>query len=567
MTDPNKRQALSGVLQIPGIQHAAHVLAFYGACRLDPENSPPPPIGLEGASEHAGGKALVEATQALLDLSPTERLTAIDELMVSNHGRHDPWLPQTPAKRFSELVESASSVRCSFEASLHTALLLAIRGKEVLFVSQNKDICEFGQSLAVILECNLQVQFADPLARTDDTNFEAEVTFPPFGSKPMNTSQIPRRTLAILDAEEGKKRLTEDVLALADALAQSTGQTILCVPDGLMYRGVGVEPLAREALVASGRLKGVLAVPRGMIFPNTMVDTDVLVLTPSNMDSSKVRMIDLSHPSFSGRTVRGRPEVLPGTNWARYLEESTATDETFVTDVSLEEIKEKDFILSINRYLLPPAAVALESFLERSRTIELQDAVELIRPLSLGKAEDGEFTIFEASPADVSQHGLLTQPNKISTLERAQMRKARNQRLLPGDVILSVKGTIGTAGLVPADAPTSDEGGFWTAGQSFMILRPKRGRVSGVVLYEYLANPTVVEALRTLAGGSAIQSIAIKDLKAFRVPIPSEEEAERAELTFKRRQERHAQIEAIMAEIEAERTSSWPGRELNPEKP
>jgi type I restriction enzyme M protein len=230
-------------------------------------------------------------------------------------------------------------------------------------------------------------------------------------------------------------------------------------------------------------------------------------------------------------------------------------------------IKAKDFILSINRYLLPPAAVALESFLERSRTIELQDAVELIRPLSLGKAEDGEFTIFEASPADVSQHGLLTQPHKISTLERAQMRKARNQRLLPGDVILSVKGTIGTAGLVPADAPTSDEDGFWTAGQSFMILRPKRGGLSGVVLYEYLANPTVVEALRTLAGGSAIQSIAIKDLKAFRVPIPSEEEAERAELTFKRRQERHAQIEEIMAEIEAERTSSWPSRELNLEKP
>jgi type I restriction enzyme M protein len=566
MTKLNPWHFLSTMREVSGLQHAAHILAFSGASRLNLDNSMSPPMGLEAASEHAGGKALNEAARALLDLSPTERLTAIDELMASSHERHDPWLPETPAKRFAEFVDSVSSVRCSFEASLHTALLLAIRGKEVLFVSQNKDICDFAQSLAVLLECKLQVLCADPLARTDATNFEAEVAFPPFGSKPMNTSQIPRRTLAILDAEEGKKRLTEDVLALADALAQSTGQTILCVPDGLMYRGVGVEPLAREALVASGRLKGILAVPGGMIFPNTMVDTDVLVLAPSNMDCSKVRMLDLSHPSFSGRTVRGRPEILPGTNWARHLEESTATNEPFTKDVSLEEIKEKDFILSINRYLLPPAAAALESFLERSLTIELQDAAELIRPLSLGKAEDGEFTIFEASPADVSQHGLLTQPHKTSTLERAQMRKARNQRLLPGDVILSVKGTIGSAGLVPADAPTNDEDGFWTAGQSFMILRPKRGGVSGVVLYEYLANPTVVEALRTLAGGSAIQSIAIKDLKAFRVPIPSEDEAERAELTFKRRQERHAQIEEIKAEIEAERTNSWPSRELNFEK-
>lgn len=567
MTKRNQKQAISAVRQIPGIQHAAHILAFYGASRLDPENSMPSPNGLEAASGHAGERVLDEATQALLNLAPTERLTAIDELMASAQVRHEPWLTETTAKRFAEFVDSASSVRCSFEASLHTALLLAMRGKSVLFVSQNKDICDFAQSLAALLECKLQVQYADPLARTDATIFEAEVAFPPFGSKPMNTSQIPRRTLAILDAEEGKKRLTEDVLALADALAQSTGQTILCVPDGLMHRGVGVEPLAREALVASGRLKGVLAVPGGMIFPNTMVDTGVLVLSPSIMDCSKVRMLDLSHSSFSGRTVRGRPEILPGTNWAHYFEESTSVNETFAKDVSLEEIKEKDFILSINRYLLPPAAAALESFLERSSTIELQDAVELIRPLSLGKAEDGEFTIFEASPADVSQHGLLTQPQKISTLERSQMRKARNQRLLPGDVILSVKGTIGTAGLVPADAPTGDEDGFWTAGQSFMILRPKRGGISGVVLYEYLANPTVVEALRTLAGGSAIQSIAIKDLKAFRVPIPSEEEAERAKLTFQLRQERHAQMEAIMAEIEADRKNSWPSRELILEKP
>jgi len=230
------------------------------------------------------------------------------------------------------------------------------------------------------------------------------------------------------------------------------------------------------------------------------------------------------------------------------------------------EIKEKDFVLSINRYLLPPAAAALESFLERSRTIELQDATELIRPLSLGKAEDGEFTIFEASPADVAQHGLLKKPHKTSTLERAQMRKARNQRLLPGDVILSVKGTVGTAGLVPVDAPTGDEDGFWTAGQSFMILRPKHRGLSGEVLYEYLANPTVVEALRTLAGGSAIQSIAIKDLKAFRVPIPSDEDADHAHRTFQLRQERHAQIEAIMAEIEAERTNSWPSRKMHQEE-
>lgn len=223
MTKPNQRQAISAVRQIPSIQHAARIVAFYGASRLDPEKSIPSPNDLEAASEHAGGRVLDEATQALLDLSPKERLTAIDELMASSHGRHEPWLPKAPAKRFAEFVDNASSVRCSFEASLHTALLLAMQGKAVLFVAQNKDICDFAQSLAVLLECKLQVQLADPLARTDTTIFEAEVGFPPFGSKPMNTNQIPRRTLAILDAEEGKKRLTEDVLALADALAQSTG--------------------------------------------------------------------------------------------------------------------------------------------------------------------------------------------------------------------------------------------------------------------------------------------------------------------------------------------------------
>ncbi|WP_237274071.1 restriction endonuclease subunit S [Sulfitobacter sp. M22] len=125
-------------------------------------------------------------------------------------------------------------------------------------------------------------------------------------------------------------------------------------------------------------------------------------------------------------------------------------------------------------------------------------------------------------------------------------------------MILSVKGTIGTAALVPSDVPMEDDSHFWTAGQSFMILRPKKSKVSGVALLEFLSSDAVKTSLRSLAVGAAIQTIAIKDLKEFQVPVPSDEEKAAIEAAFQKRQDKRAQVRLLLEDIDRERDASWP---------
>lgn len=416
--------------------------------------------------------------------------------------------------------------------------------------------------VSTIIETQLDVVPANPFSRTDTGEFDAEIIMSPFGLKIPSGADIPKSTLSILGESERSRRLSSDPVAIADGLQLPSKRIVISVVEGMMFRGVGVEPIAREALVESGRLESIFSVPGGMVFPHTGVPTNLLVLGPNGLARHGVRFINLSDRRFAGKTVRGRPEVRPESSWLDAIHIELSDDERFAADVAISDIREKDYNLSLERYLLPPAVMAVEAFLAEKRVRPLEDVVEMIRPLSMGREDDGEFTIREAVPGDIGDADLLVEPKKETLIERAQLRKARNQRLMPGDLLLSIKGTIGSVALVPDAAAVDGDSGFWTAGQSFMILRPRKGEVSGIALYEYLSNRAVRETLRSLAGGAGIPTISIKDLREFKVPIPSRNEEAEIETAFWARQSQLSEVQALLAQIEKNRNASWPNDEL-----
>ena len=511
------------------------------------------------------GEKLAEARAELLSALPAKRLAAIDEILSrrARGGGGYVWISQLPAKRIAELSGDAGRVRCAFDAALHPALALSQEGKSVRFVSANYSVCQLAIMLSTIIEAPLDVVEADPFTRKDGGAFDAEIIMSPFGMKIPSGSEIPQSTLAVLGENERSRRLSSDPVALADGLQSPCPRIVVSVHDAMMFRGVGVEPIAREALVESGRLEGILSVPGGMVFPHTGVDTSLLILgSEEGAAPRNVRFVDLSDDRFAGKTTRGRYEVKPGSSWLDAMHEELSGEDRFMADVPISDIREKDYTLSLERYVLPAAVRAVESFLSNWFAFTLGDVVKMIRPLSLGKEDDGEFVIREAVPADIGDGDFLQEPKKETLIERAQLRKARNQRLMPGDLLLSVKGTIGAVALVPEDTDVPGESGFWTAGQSFMILRPKKGEISGIALYEYLSSGPVKETLRSLAHGAVIPTISIKDLKEFRVPIPSPEEDDEIETAFQDRQDRLAEVRAILMGIKQDRNASWPHREL-----
>jgi hypothetical protein len=202
----------------------------------------------------------------------------------------------------------------------------------------------------------------------------------------------------------------------------------------------------------------------------------------------------------------------------------------------------------------------VRSFVRAHDGVELADVVDLIRPMPiLGRGESGEHVVREALPRDISQRGYLRRPEKRIAIEPGILRKVLQQAVKPGDILLSVKGTIGTVGLVPEDLDGDGSDEVWVAGQSFMILRPKRRLgLSPIALYEYLTNDVVQEHLRSLAGGAAIQSLNMKDIKSFPVPVPDQKTAEQIEAEHARRQTMYDQIEELSRKIESDKTKSWP---------
>jgi type I restriction enzyme M protein len=518
-------------------------------------------MSLKNTGTYAG---LSDGRAALLSGSPNERLAVIDD-MLSRQMRADRgtvWISHLPAKRIAEIAGDADRVRCAFDASLHPALLLSRQEKSVRFISSDYSACQLAIMISAIIEAPLDVVTVNPFSRTDSGKFDAEIIMSPFGMKISSGADIPKSTLNILGENERSRRLSSDPLAVADGLQSPCPRVVISVYDAMMFRGVGVEPIAREALVESGRLESILSVPSGMIFPHTGIATNLLVLGEGNT-TQDIRFIDLSNDRFAGKTVRGRREVKPESSWLEAMRADLSGDERFAADVSVSDIRDKDYTLSLERYLLPEAVIAVEAFLAHQASRQLEDVARMIRPLSMGKDEDGEFIIREAVPGDIGDGDFLAEPKKETHIDRAQLGKARNQRLMPGDLLLSVKGTIGSVALVPEEAAVDGESGFWTAGQSFMILRPKKDEVSSIALYEYLSSGLVKEALRSLAYGAGIPTIPIKGLKEFRVPIPSAEDETEIEAAFHNRQNRFAEVSAILDDIAQARSASWPHRELH----
>lgn len=512
---------------------------------------------------------LQAAAQTLLDLPPRDRLAALDVILENSHRvkrGDDLWIASPVAQQIARMMQDVGSVRCAFGWSLHPALQIAVAAEEaenkvnLTFVDASAEVCDMASLMATALEVDMSVFLGQPFERRDGVTAEAEISFPPFGRKLDKAIALPRKTLEWLGATQSG-RLTSEPVAVADILANAPqAQAIIGLSAGPLFRVVGVEVAARDELLNTGRLQAVFDVPSGMIYQETGIATALLVLAPAGEKRDVVRFTDLSDPHFAARSSRGRYEARLEAAWADELSKPTSNVD-YARDVPVSEIEEQDRILTPSRYLSRTAA-KLSAFNDQYEVRELSELVELIRPVALPKEEDGEYQVHETAPGDIGEDGFLSEPSKIIKIGRGGLRKARNQQLEPGDVVISVKGTIGRVGLVPDDVPDRNTDAFWTVGQSMMILRPRRGGILSEALYEYLSSELMHEHLNTLAGGAVIQAFNMKDLKSLPVPVPNVEEQAKIGEEFAQRRDAFQELDRLRREIGAMRARSWPHRDL-----
>lgn len=505
------------------------------------------------------------AARYILTLPPKGRIDAIDSFIRSlptSAGNHA-WINAAAAEQIASFAVDATRVRCAFSWSLHPALLIGLNalasGTDITltFVDHSKEVCELAKLCSAVLGLNLDIVIAEPFTRSDVGPYDVEISLPPFGLNLSRKSiDLPQRTLSII-GRGFYGRLYSEPVAIADAIAHaSSARAILGISAAALFRAVGVEAATRQELLQSKRVCAVLGVPSGMIYAETGIATSVLVINPKRAFCDRVRFIDLSHDHFASKTSRGRFEARTDIRWPEFVD-GPAIDTDFARDVSLHDIHEQGDILTVDRYMRA-GDERVKALLARYETTHLNEVVDLIRPVALPKVAEGVYFARESSPGDIAENGYLGPSSRVVPVDRGGLRKARNQQLLPGDLVLSVKGTVGKVGMVPMAVPDREADEFWAVGQSMMILRPDPRIIASEVLYEYLSSDMMQGYLQALAGGAVIQQLNMQDLKTLPVPVPPKDRQREIQQDFFQRQQLHEQVLQLQDAIRQMRNASWP---------
>lgn len=483
------------------------------------------------------------------------------------------WIRPEASELLIGLIRDAKAVRFSFQGAFRPWLAYAFHVEDspepvqIHFSTGSVDLEHASYDLMSVL--GLTGTSADarlPWDRDVSDHVDFEVMLPPLGMQIRDLDAVSTQVLSPLGMAPNRTgRLNAETLSILHALENHETRTLILVGEGELFRMVGAEAVVRRHLVESGRLTAVLGVPPGLFYSSTMVKLGLLVLDVKSAARERVRFVDTGHEGLSYRGTRGRFEFDfdPGTETADLVSGPKLADETMGRDVSYDEIFEHNSVLTPERYLNVGIRDQINTLFRDADEATLPDVVEMIRPANLQKTLGEDYTIFEASPGDIGERGYLERPGRSFTVDRATYTRALNQSVHPGDVLMSIKGTIGVVGLVTDDVPREGDTAIWTAGQSLMILRPKkRGGMDPITLYEYLTDETVQEFIKSLAGGSVIQNLGMKDLKSFPVPVPSQQIMEDVRARFMARQALLDQVVDIHQRIAAQRAEQWPHAQL-----
>ena len=308
--------------------------------------------------------------------------------------------------------------------------------------------------------------------------------------------------------------------AISHLLMQIKGRIIIMVPQNFLFTGADRE--LRTYLVRSQILEAVVSMPTGLI--DTASASFSIVILNTDKASSKVRFVNANVAEYISVVPRDKNKLINFEKLSRLVIDSKHEDYN-VRDVSIDEILEKNADLVVSSYILDAIAKHAEQMLG----VALYTFAKLISPKTLAEAVDG-IEVAEVGAQDLPNFGYIQSASK--TLNVAiDRRKIKDLFLRPDDIVLVIKGSVGKVGIVPADAPLD----YWLAGRSSVVIRVDDNRgnhqgncVNPKALYMLLRSDLGREILNRLFKGSTVSFIKLSQLQDLIIPLPTQDETEKA---------------------------------------
>ena len=144
-------------------------------------------------------------------------------------------------------------------------------------------------------------------------------------------------------------------VALFIRMLQLGGRCASIVPDGVLFGNSKAHKAVRKELVDNQRLQAVISMPSGIFNPYSPVSTAILIFTKTNAGGTdKVWFYDMKADGYSLDQRRTEvaendiPDVISRFHNLATEEARTRKEQSFL--VPVEEIREKDYDLSMNKY-------------------------------------------------------------------------------------------------------------------------------------------------------------------------------------------------------------------------
>ncbi len=225
---------------------------------------------------------------------------------------------------------------------------------------------------------NPDIAYRDSLStdNTDENKYTLCLANPPFTGS-LDNEAVSKSLLAIT-----KTKKTELLfLALFVRMLQTGGRCASIVPDGVLFGNSTGHKSIRKELIDNHRLEAVISMPSGVFKPYAGVSTAILIFTKTNAGGTdKVWFYDMKADGFSLDDKRNPtadndiPDVVARFHNLAAEEQRTRKEQSFL--VPVEEIREKGYDLSINKYKEVEREVvtydAPEVIMERIATLETE---------------------------------------------------------------------------------------------------------------------------------------------------------------------------------------------------
>ena len=431
-----------------------------------------------------------------------------------------------------------------FDASGQLSLSAFRRGWTVIAASPLGSASMVAQILlAIETGAAVNPRMTTAVQRNEDgrptTRADCVLSFAPFGL------HVKDSRLAQWDSSGGtgvEMFARSETWAIYEMVNRAERRAVFVAPQGVLFTK-GQELRMREYLLHRGgennELEAVIALPPG-VFSSTSLAGAILVVNPGG-GTDRIRMVDLT----GKRTGISAGGLIDN---ARAIALGLQPCPERAKEVSRDDIQANEFSFVPSRYLR--RTLKLDA-----HAIPLGDICIAVRPPPLAKEKTGTVA-FEVGIPELGSWTAQVGPFNKTIGLKAKTKDVPS--LEKGDLVLSIKGTVGKVGLM-GHLPSGEEA---VVSQSCLALRLRSGpQAKGVCpeyLLMYLRSAEGQSQLEGLQVGSVVQHISPSTLmNSVLISVPSQELQGKVVEDYRRLCDLERQIDELTKEIASVASRHW----------